>query len=113
MGKHTQGEWELSGNGKQYQDSYMCPTKYYELGSKNSAEWIALVKASGFASDNEHAANAKLLAAAPDLLEALQAYVNNMLPSYSVDKWLEQYSNNDKADQVLIRAIQAIKKATT
>lgn len=61
----------------------------------------------------ESFANAKLIAAAPELLEALKQYVNSLLHDYEIDKWYESYKDDKTANRVLVNAIAVIKKATS
>lgn len=60
----------------------------------------------------EAEANAKLIAAAPELLEALKSYVSSLLHDYEVEKWYNTYKDDSSANKVLVNAIAAIKKAT-
>lgn len=61
--QHTQGEWKVSKN------VYKQPVVYREIDAKNN-DIIAIID-TGF-SDIEIEANARLIAAAPKLLEAAQ-----------------------------------------
>ena len=58
-------------------------------------------------------ANAKLIAAAPDLLEALKKYTDSMIEKNQQEKWFKKYEDDANADRILITAFKAIKKATS
>jgi len=64
MSKHTPGPWLIAENGK---------TFVYALGTNQTNVFWCDVQSAGSekASDQEKQANAALIAAAPDLLEAL------------------------------------------
>lgn len=99
--KHTKGEWQIGAMFEYYSKSGSITI---EAKGNNSREWIAEAKGShvnpGMGKD-EWEANAKLIAAAPDLLEALQRFVD------FVDK-----QNLDYESSMLLQAKAAIKKAT-
>lgn len=71
MSGHTEGPWELGAEGNGAVGSVYCNNS---MGSR-----VAIVFGKGqeysVFSDAEEAANARLIAAAPELLEALQAVV--------------------------------------
>lgn len=73
-----------------------------EINDKEVVHWSGF-DASSFQDDN--LANAKLIAAAPDLLDALQT----MLKS----EWMVTHDWGGDRDSVLIKAEQAIEKATS
>ena len=66
MSKHTQEEWQLAGDNQDF---------VYALGPNGCNKFWAVVSSAGpdKISDEEKAANARLMIAAPDLLAALQA----------------------------------------
>lgn len=57
-------------------------------------------------------ANAKLIAAAPELLEFCQSYIDSLLNKDYQEKWLEKYGNDKEANHLLIAAFKLIKQAT-
>ena len=78
----TKGTWkirEISGLAKA---SFLGGTDEYQIMSDNGVECLA-VMGTGWASGNAEA-NAKLIAAAPDMLEALKATINaeDSIPDY-------------------------------
>lgn len=89
MSKHTPGPWRFGGPEK-------C-TIYDRFGQRiaNSFEGVMATQRS----DSECQANAKLIASAPDLLEALQAIIEDMDSEHGTE-----YDYN--------KARAAIKKAT-
>lgn len=62
--KHTPGPWATEGNGRYYA-SVRAPSRM-----------VADMRIIGGAVDAENTANARLIAAAPDLLEALETMVD-------------------------------------
>ena len=86
--KHTQGGWkaETTPSGIDIWGNNQC---------------ICIIDTSA-----EQEANAKLIAAAPELLEAIKYY-------FSVLKEANGKSWNDKPDHVLSKMIKAVKKATS
>ena len=66
--KHTQGEWSTI-NGIVYRRDY---NKLYEFGGGLAGDRpVACTMGKGFYTEDEVEANAKLIAAAPEMLEAL------------------------------------------
>lgn len=91
MSKHTPGPWFINGHERY--------TKYVE--ARIGGGWVQEVAACGPTENPEQQeANARLCAAAPDLLEALQACIQQITALCSAD---------DVPDQ----ARNAIAKATT
>ena len=89
--KHTKGEWE-----------FIAPV----IISTETKEEIALIKAMsiGAGRQNESLANAKLIAAAPELLECCDAVLT---------AWHSKSSNMQKKEPAYLQQIRnAIKKAT-
>lgn len=84
--KHTKGEWKLQrDNSISVNESVIC-----QIGSANN-------------NDIEKAANAKLIAAAPDMLKALESMIDYYIRQKELtDIELEDLQNN---------AINALKKA--
>ena len=91
--KHTQGKWELSHGANTF------PT----IGSVELHQAIATVhkieKVKGFCEEAE--ANAKLIAAAPELLEALIRVIED-----------REFDNNSIPQSTINKVKNAIKKAT-
>jgi len=90
--KHTKGPWRISSFGA-------------VLGSDTTGTTICDINEamlnSGFSHvKSEAEANAKLIAAAPELLKALELMVNNY----------EKYKSNGAENQALLKAIAAINK---
>lgn len=90
--KHTEGEWELRKEGDilriKNKEIYIATAHGLEDGKNNSAKRI------------EAEANAKIIAASPDLLEALQL----------AKETLDKYSNVHP--EVYMKINNAIKKAS-
>lgn len=63
MSKHTKGKWEVSGENK---------TFVYALNEKGTNSFSLNINNDGKTSIEEQQANAKLIAHAPELLEALK-----------------------------------------
>jgi K+/H+ antiporter YhaU regulatory subunit KhtT len=104
--KHTQGEWYLPHNYKMEQPSV--------VKSPDTGRWWAII-CSGYSnmickvfgdSKEEAEANAKLIAAAPDLLEALENLIDPM--TGLVADHVAHYIGSEKAHKIE----QAIEKAT-
>mgnify|MGYP003999793669 CR=1 FL=1 len=94
--KHTQGKWELSIKGVAF---------YIEADTLNGEEHIAEVFGH---SVSEVEANARLIASAPELLEALldtMTIANNFINNHDGHIMSETYETIDNA-------IEIIKKAT-
>lgn len=85
--KHTKGPWKVDKNGA------ICLVEY--------AKSIAMVN-SVFIPKEEFEANAKLIAAAPQLLEALQEFVNAVYSGCS----------KEELDMLRKKGEEAIKAAT-
>lgn len=97
--KHTKGEWVYL---KLEDDSFAVKEK----GLFKNGEWTfsdRICTLEHYTKENE--ANAKLIAAAPELLEAL-IYYFDVLEEVRGQDW------NDKPDHVLIKMINAVNKAT-
>jgi len=93
---HTKGEWRVSSDLTQVTTS----KKGILEGSKKICHMATFCK-----NDDEVLSNAKLISAAPDLLEAIQYYFDV----------LEEVRGKDfalKPDHVLSKMINAVKKAT-
>jgi len=88
--KHTQGEWQVVFNGNA---AYIGAP-----GDRNRT--VARIEFDAALFDEEDAANARLIAAAPGMLEALEAYLN-----YYGD------AMNDEESAIKERAQSAINKA--
>jgi len=89
--KHTKEPWELSDDGFIY-------SGYVRIADPHCSQLDI----------NEREANAKLIAAAPELLEALQDLVEDVL-SYSGGS--DEFTRED-AEDLVKDAIKVIKKAT-
>jgi hypothetical protein len=96
--KHTQGEWELSQKAG---TNDLCRIKDDRGGIIADAYWLG----EGRGKD-EAEANAKLIAAAPELLEALK----NLLKSHRQLSFDANHNLNDTPIEQM--AYLAIKKAT-
>lgn len=94
--KHTQGEW----NAVEYAGFWIIKTEnYYDSGyDVLSCEEVG---------EREAEANAKLIAAAPDLLEALQKIDSYFFDSEGKDQYLSK-----KQLDILETIKEVIKKAT-
>jgi len=72
MSKHTPGPWEAVKRNDGYGDSYMLVQTVQEPGGWEIADVRADVPC--------HKANARLISAAPELLEALEALIEETDP---------------------------------
>ena len=78
MKKHTPGPWFDAGS-----DTYFPDQTNIKANSGTESFYVAAVI--GGLSEDEHKANVSLIAAAPDLLEALQDVVNSVARCTSGD----------------------------
>jgi hypothetical protein len=69
MKKHTNGEWKLNPLPNPTTPDYYC--LYVKDGDHTTVEHIVTITSNGLNNKNEIHANAKLISAAPDLLNAL------------------------------------------
>lgn len=94
MSKHTPGPWHMN----------MVSSKSWNVGVyEESGSEVATVKVKSLVTSERRDADARLIAAAPDLLEALQKYVAAGFGN-STDPYLQ--------GQAYDAAIEAIAKAT-
>lgn len=101
--KHTAGQWKVNEHNKILVESHISGNDYAHIctaGYKN-VDSIEIAQA-----------NAKLIAAAPELLQTLTSYIHSMLQPDHVEKWYNQYKDDETANRVLVNAIAVIKKAT-
>lgn len=101
--KHTKGEWEITG------ESY---GNYITVGNENRKTIARIPWISQTDVDNgseEDSANAKLIAAAPDLLEALDSVMTALSPAFNFDF---EMSRHEEGYEYIDKALKAIKKAT-
>jgi hypothetical protein len=106
--KHTNGEWRIAVRDERENS---LPAAALEIFSEKSDGWIAKVQNNGVIKNEEGQANAKIIAAAPDLLLALQFFVKDFEVDFMVDGKIV-----DSPSQLLLvnykSALAAIKKAT-
>jgi hypothetical protein len=100
--KHTQGEWVVSSRQPEKNNSGVYGIDIDEFFTHG----IATVWGNGDGIDDEAEANAKLIAAAPELLEALK----NLLKSHRQLSFDANHNLNDTPIEQM--AYLAIKKAT-
>jgi hypothetical protein len=94
--QHTRGEWHI-----EYTEDYLEPKcSRIEIHSKNSGGWICKVQNNGIIENDEGQANAKLIAASPLLLEALQRALND----FKSQRWTEE--TYKVIEQAINKAIQ-------
>ena len=107
--KFTKGEWTFYETPNYHKPE--CSR--IEVSSRDSSLLICKVQNSGYIAEDEGLANAKLIAAAPELLEALISVLNIMNDSDGVAGY---HLNGDIASwgefEEIKQAEQAIKKAT-
>ena len=68
--QHTKGEWKAEGNSLVDANRIVATESHV----------ICRITGADFESDEEMEANAKLIAAAPDLLEALKIFIDSTMP---------------------------------
>lgn len=112
MGKHTPGPWEFGKRGRTYQriDGGRQPA-----GDAGGFAWYGLAKVVVFVDDDTSPhpvgeANARLIAAAPELLEALLALRATCLAAINSGDW--KVDGACDPDMDFKRANTAIAKAT-
>lgn len=111
--KGTKGEWiahitEFPFAGRAY------------VRAKNDKGWINLLETNWISNFEEQKANAKLIASAPCLLEALQYIINDIKPEDACRGKFESFEKSKAyvgskrlpTDEAILRCIEAIKKAT-
>ena len=86
MSGHTPGPWEVLPESDSHEGPLNIVSEYEEKGGRASANWIAECDLQSDEAQNR--ANARLIAAAPDLLEALRASVA------ATDRELEAFRRN-------------------
>ena len=101
--KHTQGEWYLTDG--LLHDLNVCPINYYEISNKKDMLWVAHVAAGSMRVDGEAEANAKLISAAPELLQV----VKKALAIFGSE---EHYPEGTIGYRIAQDAKKAISKAT-
>ena len=99
--KHTAGQWTM-----QQHSQFQNGTEIVANGK------VITTILNQRATDSEGKANAKIMAAAPELLQTLTDYIHSMLQPDHVEKWYNQYKDDETANRVLVNAITAIKAAT-
>jgi len=83
--KHTQGPWKISGCDMEYER--FNNVKYYnKIISCADESWPMLLEVYERENIKEQKANARLIAAAPDLLEACQFAFENLKPKGNIKK---------------------------
>lgn len=92
MSKHTLGPWF-----SQYDDN-----GFYEIGS----EAVAFRMAFTYGEGDTDEANARLIAAAPELLEALERMLHSFSPHpcENTEKWREEYDACELARAAIAKA---------
>jgi hypothetical protein len=105
--KHTPGEWSLPHFAREDQDCN-CGYIFNPNGMTIGEIYYDKGDNSDYPTLEESQANAKLICAAPKMLEALQAFMNN------VDEWIKTDIPADKEQSKMIydKVKEAIKKAT-
>lgn len=100
--KHTKGEWTFDKVTE-------TPTSSYEIHSNNFNNWVASIKCGngGIAiGELESKANAKLIAAAPDMLKVLEE-IKLIVATIPIEYNYTEFYNINKL------AVQVIQKATS
>jgi hypothetical protein len=99
--KHTDGKWELRGNRLFVKDTYKS-IAIIEVQNNFDIQKFKTIE------DTEQIANAKLIAAAPDLLEALTHLVHNG----GLMKYVSELEENSLLTEWYNKSINVINKAT-
>jgi len=110
MSKHTQGPWKVKLKPRKWNPTMCCPESemWVIKGPDSKHSPIALIRTAGLGAGPSMAvrkANATLIAAAPDLLEALDA----MLALFADHA---QYDEEGYETAAIVAAQVAITKAT-
>lgn len=81
MSKHTPGPWVyVDGAGVTHASNDFLVQTGHSHGTRSWSRWIARADhGHTFDADSDNAANMRLIAAAPDLLEALRAYFDHVV----------------------------------
>lgn len=112
--QHTPGPWHTPGevfkpmNYGRPRSEYHNPEAYRAIGIGNGASHIGYVSVTGCVPESEAQANARLIAAAPDLLQALQRLQKQIRDKYA-DHGLDWTENDSDAYE---QASAAIARAT-
>lgn len=101
--KHTKGEWEVTKDAFNKQQLHFGLSIKTKIG--NDIKYIATIEEIGFFTEEENEANAKLIASAPELLEALIEISN-------CNNRLDYHSDKKLLDFVIELSKNVIKKAT-
>ena len=100
--KHTPGPWRISGES--------ATTVQADYRAINSEGGVLIARALGypnsgyFPSDDEAAANARLIAAAPELLEALEALRDNVGTCICYDESAREFNAWEMAKAAIAKA---------
>ena len=98
MSKHTPGPWEIYPDGDR-KHILRAGTLEFISPSYTKADWIAELDPDGTGHDeDETEANARLIAAAPALLDACQAIANRL--DYLSELWGQEGVTRSLMDQV-------------
>lgn len=97
MSKHTPGPWRSHTNGS---DFFVTATDFHGANGKVAKCYVADVqKFRNESGEDECQANAKLIAAAPDMLEALKGILNSFHESVKTTASLDEFPS--------LKAVQA------
>lgn len=102
--KFTKGEWTFYETPNYHEPE--CSR--IEVSSRESSFWICKVQNSGYIAEDEGLANAKLIAAAPELL----ARLNSLVLSVKAHPDYQFGEEGDEWHDVVSLAEETIKKAT-
>ena len=117
---HTQGPWKVKLKQRKWEPSMCCPEPAFWVikGPDNKHSPVALIRKEGLGAGPSMAvreANARLIAAAPDLLAALETVISDLegnidaaLDGGADKTWLEGANNRlDAAKAAIAKARQS------
>jgi hypothetical protein len=84
---HTEGPWIVPGDGYEHALNHRTLNIWHEKGNGESVHVAEVFCQDGTWTDSEAKANSRLIAAAPDMLEALKFLVSEQPGTEQYEKW--------------------------